>query len=166
MNDQTQNLTENTPSGMALRLVGGWLCLDFANTVGERNLDTGTLRNEHLNTFDDLVVWGGYTDILTDEQVQHLLDEAARRPTEAEAALHHAKSLRDAIFDIFSAPLYDNPIPAPSLEILNTNLSEVMIHSRLIEEHEGHFVWGWQEDKTALDRVLWDVVRSAADLLT
>ena len=149
-----------------LRLIGGWLCLDFANTIGPYDPETGTIRGEHLHNYADLVLWGQIAGILSESETRYLLDLGEQQPTDAEVILQRAKALRETIYNIFSAPHYSRLIRPDSLEFLNKTLAEVMPHARIIEEHEGQFVWGWATNEIALDRVLWDVARSAADLLT
>ncbi len=62
----------------------GRLCLDYANTVEWHASDHP---GEHLNHYSDLVDWAAQVGILSAAEAQSLLEEAARRPAEAAAAL-------------------------------------------------------------------------------
>ena len=83
-----------------LKLLGGRLSLDFANTADWHASDHPV---ESLTSYSALVVWSQQVGILTDHQAQHLLKEAARRPEDATAVLGRAIALREAIYRIFSA---------------------------------------------------------------
>jgi hypothetical protein len=67
-----------------LELVGGWLCLGFANTVSPR---IEALVREYLTRYGDLVAWSQHAGILMDNEAEILLRNAVRRPDLAQAAL-------------------------------------------------------------------------------
>lgn len=142
-------------------LSGGRLCLDFANTVGNH---AGTSPNEHLNSYADLVSWGCQAGTLTYEEAEHLLQQAAQSPQEAHAVLTRAITLREAIYRIFSQIAAGQPPPHEDLDLLNAALSEVLPHLRIVWAN-GRFTWGWAGEHNALDRMLWPVIRDAAELL-
>lgn len=172
--------------------VGGNLCLDFANTTGWRGADK---RSEHLCQYADLVAWGRQAGILTAEQAGRLSAEAGCRPDEAAVVLAKAIALRETVFRIFAALGEQLPaglgeagaaggrLPASlggaeargaaatrtvapaDLAALNAGLTRAMAHARIADSGDG-FVWDWDPDPTALDRMLWPVARAAADLLT
>jgi hypothetical protein len=83
-----------------LELVGGWLCLDFVNTVSTR---IEALQHEYLTCYEDLVAWGQHVLILTDDEVQSLLLAAARQPDLALAVLERTITLRETIYRILLA---------------------------------------------------------------
>lgn len=145
-----------------LELVGGRLCLDFANTVSTR---IEALRREYLTTYGELVAWSHHADILTDDEAKVLLSNAARRPDLADSTLERAIVLREMIYRIFSAIADQREPEGSDLAALNTVLHETF--SRLEVRWSGSgFEWAWVLDKDDFDRILWPIVRSAADLLT
>lgn len=148
-------------SPYVFELTGGRLCLDFANTVGNH---AGTSPNEHLRSYADLVSWGRQAGTLTREEAEHLLQQAAQYPQEAHAVLTRAIALREAIYRIFSRSAAGQPPPYDDLDLLNAALSEVLPHLRILWA-DGHFTWGWAGEQNALDRMLWPVIRDAAELL-
>ncbi|HEX2091777.1 MAG TPA: CGNR zinc finger domain-containing protein, partial [Longimicrobiaceae bacterium] len=75
-----------------------------------------------------------------------------------------AVELREAIYGIFSTLAGGGEAPQEELEILNRELSRAMSRAR-ITAAGGQCDWAWQ-DTGELDRVLWPVARSAAQLLT
>ncbi len=138
---------------------GGRLCLDFANTVGG-----GRSRpKEHLHHYGDLVAWGRQAGVLGDGDARHLTRLATQRPGDAARTLADAIALREALYRIFSS-VTDGPAAAADLEALNAALSRALIHLRIVPGSR-RFEWTWAAEKDALDRMLWPVVRSAADLL-
>lgn len=145
-----------------LKLIGGELCLDFANTVDWHASDHP---REFLTSYADLVAWGQHVGILTAQEAEGLLREASRRPAEAEAALARAIALREAIYRIFSAVVTGARPAASDLDILNAALREALAHMRIDPTPDG-FAWAWAEAEAALARVLWPVARSAGELLT
>lgn len=158
----------------------GWLCLDFCNTVGGRHAvevsslklkthqalaDTGQLSTrDDLRSYSDLVEWGRQAGLLDQAAGERLIAEATARPDDAAGTLAQAVALREALYRLFSALADDQPPPAGDLATLNAALPTALAQQRLVY-HEHHLEWGWEERLT-LDRLLWPVVRSAADLLT
>lgn len=143
-------------------LTGGRLCLDFANSLSDR--PSGHPR-EHLGSYADLVAWGRQARAIGPEEAHRLRRRAARRPAEAEAALRHAIALRETIYHMFLALASGRPPVASDLERLNSALPRALGRLRLAPRPDG-FEWEWAPDERGLDRVLWPVIRSAAELLT
>jgi predicted RNA-binding Zn ribbon-like protein len=145
-----------------LELVGGRLCLDFANTVSTR---IEALCCEYLTSYRELVAWGQHVDILTDAAAQALSLEAACHPELAAAALGRAIAVRETIYRIFSASADGQRPESVDVSALNATLKEAL--SRLqVSPTAGGFGWTWVVNENDLDRILWPVVHSAADLLT
>jgi len=143
-------------------MLGGQLCLDFANTVGAR--DGGVMR-DHIRDYADLVLWSKQAGALDERTVQNLLEEAEEFPAEANEVLIRAVALREAIYQIFSA-LSAGQQPRPQdLVTLNAELSQAMSRARIVHTSEG-FEWDWMGGEFEMERVLWPIARSAADLLT
>ena len=143
-------------------LSGGQLALDFANTVEDR---PAAQPDDRLRRYGDLVAWARQAGLLTDDRARALLRRGAARPAEAMAVLPRAVALREAIYRIFLA-VGGGGEPAPAdLAALNGALADALARARLVPAEGGAgFAWGWADDD-ALDRMLWPVVRAAADLL-
>lgn len=144
-----------------LHLGEGWLCLEFANTVEWRGRDRP---EDRLNDFTNLVAWARKVGLLTEAEARELDGEAARRPEEAYRAHGGAVELREAIYRIFSAVASQDAPPAEDLECLNAVLSQALAHLQ-VARAAGGFAWEWSGGN-ALDRLLWPIARSAAELLT
>jgi predicted RNA-binding Zn ribbon-like protein len=140
-------------------LDGGRLCLDFANTLSQRN-------GEHLASYAALLAFARQAGLLSQAEADRLLRQAERQPREAEALLRRAHSLRSALYAIFSAVAAGRAPSEADLEVFNAGLATALSHARLAPAEDG-FVWEWAGGRAAgLEAPLWEVVRSAADLLT
>lgn len=139
---------------------GGALCLDFANTWGDRS-DAG---KDRLTGYDVLLRWAVGGGELSEAERAELEVTARRSDDEATAAMAEAIAVREAIFRICDAVAGDVTPAAADLEVLNEVLESVP-QQRLCcggaccEKR-------WPDGPTNLRRVLWPVIRSAADLLT
>ncbi len=148
--------------GLAFKFTGGFLCLDFANTLRHRLTAQPA---ELLTSYSDLVSWGRAAGVLEEREGRQLLREAARRPEQAQTVLVRAVALREAIHRIFSAAAGGHRPGREDLTALNATLGEAMGVLRLVPKG-ADFDWGWAADEPVLERPLWPVVRSAAALLT
>ena len=145
-----------------LELIGGEVCLDFTNTVGNHNTDEP---HEHLPSYAALVAWSEHAGVLPARASRRLLQEAVRRPAEAQATFERALALRETLYRIFSAISAESKPKASDVELLNQNLAEALSHERIVMA-ENAFRWDWARAEDALDQMLWPIARSAANLLT
>jgi predicted RNA-binding Zn ribbon-like protein len=156
---------ESTPTPWAERPVheveqiGGELCLDFTNTVG------GSRENpkERLNRYEDLVQWSIQAGAIEPDEGETLLARAAKEAEDADRVLSRARDLREAIYRIFAAIAENEDPRGDDLARLNEELERGQAHLRVTPVDEGFdylFVNGAE-----LDRPLWPIARSAADLL-
>jgi predicted RNA-binding Zn ribbon-like protein len=142
-------------------LTGGSPCLDLVNTVSRR--PTGR-PEDHLRRYSDLVAWAEQSRLLTAGEALRLRRDAARRPGPASRALERARSLREALYALFSSVAADRRPPPDALAALNTALGPSLAQLRLEPSTRG-FTWRFAHSDS-LDRILWPVVRSAAELVT
>jgi predicted RNA-binding Zn ribbon-like protein len=144
-----------------LDLLGGRTSLEFANTADWHASDEPV---EYLTSYEALVAWGRHAGVLSDHRAEQLLAEARHRPTEAAAVHERAVALREAIYRVFAAISAGLGVEEDDLAILNAELARALAHARIVASEEG-YAWDWTGEEGALDRVLWAVVRDAADLL-
>lgn len=142
--------------------LGHALCLDFARTRKRRPTQHP---QELLKSYADLVSWGQAAHAISPSQGQHLLHEAVQHPAESLFVLQQAIEVREAIYRIFEAIAEHEPLDDAAMSILNNALAQTMTHARIVRTSSG-FSWEWEQDERAMERVLWPIVRSAADLLT
>jgi predicted RNA-binding Zn ribbon-like protein len=159
---QGKLMTELKPYPSNPDLIGGRVCLVFANTVGGNRQ---IYKREYLNNYADLVSWSRHAGLLTDSEAQQLLAEATQHPAEAAAIFERAIILRETIYRIFSAIAADKIPTAADLNVLNEALAKALAHLRVTPGKTG-FTWTWHNEPGALDTMLWPIVRSAGELLT
>jgi predicted RNA-binding Zn ribbon-like protein len=119
---------------------------------------------EGLAGYADLVAFGLQSGALDAAAAGELLQEATRSPEAAHVVWERALVLREALFEVFSALAAGGAPPAASLEAFNRELPEALAHLRIEVTPEG-CRWRWENQDGGLARVLWPVLRSAADLL-
>ncbi len=155
-------MSETEKRAATLDLSAGRLCLNFANTM---DWHRSAQPVEYLTDYRELVAWSEHAGILTPDAARRLLGEAARRPAEAEAVLARAVTLREAIYRLFSAVAAGLPPAAADLALFNAALPEALAHLQIAPTGEG-FGWQWVGGEERLDRMLWPILWSAAELLT
>src|SRR5262249_48601693 len=137
------------------------LCLDFTNTV---NWHASAHPVEELPAYSDLVAWAAGVGLLTEQEAQRMKRLAARRPEEAQAVLQRAHRLREAIYRLLSATAHGRAANTADLETINSELPLALAQARLAPAAAGYALH-WRAAPDALDRMLWPVAYSAADLL-
>ena len=155
-------MVQNEIQVVTFDISAGQLSLDFANTLDERS---SASPYEYLNSYYDLVAWSQQAQTITASEAEQLREQAERHPADASRVLQEAIVLREALFRIFSAVAEGESPEDEDLNILNSALSEAMCHVHIVPQ-TGGFQWDWTANPENLDRVLWPVVRAAADLLT
>ncbi|MGE5204543.1 MAG: CGNR zinc finger domain-containing protein [Chlamydiota bacterium] len=138
------------------------LCVRFVNTVDWR--DDASQRVDKLGNYSGLVHWAREAGAIEPATANKLLQEAHRSPAAANGAFVHAISVREALAGILAAAANQRQAAAADLQRFNAALAESGRHLRLASA-QGRFHSTWDSDDR-LERLLWPVVRSAADLLT
>jgi predicted RNA-binding Zn ribbon-like protein len=145
----------------AFDLSGGRLCLDFANTVGDRGTDQPS---EHLGSYGDFIAWAEQAGATTARAARGLLRTATARPARARQVLADAIRLREALYRVFAAVASGRTPRAPDLAIVNAALPAAFERSRLVPS-QGGFTLAADVGDGDLAAPLTPVVRSAVDLL-
>ncbi len=154
--------TATHPGEPVFELSGGAPCLDFANTLDERGRASP---RERLRRYADLVAWSRQAGLVDAAAAAALVAQGERRPDEARQVLARGIVLREAIFRLFAAAAAEDRWAAADLAALNLALPRALEHLEVAPAAAG-FGWRWRVADGDLDRMLWPVVRSAAELLT
>jgi len=125
----------------------------------------GSRPHDYLVDYSDLVQWSLHVGLLTVDEAECLLEEAARRPTEATMTFGRTIALREAMYRVFSAVAHSTVPETTDLETVKDAFVEAMAHAQLVSTLHG-YKWDWAESKNALDQMLRPVVYSAVELLT
>lgn len=142
------------------RLIGGELCLDFANTL---NGHTRSDPHEYLHDCRDLLLWGRHAGVLTEQAADVLLREATLHPEQAQSAYRSGLELRETIFCIFSSLSHNGRVEPRDRQRLNAAWQAGRSHLRLVQA-AGGFSLDW-DDEPCLERVARLAVDSAVNLL-
>ena len=157
-----------------MKLVGGRLCLDFINTVDGRKSDSPRRESHSVNSqlvgdklveYSDLVEWSRHSGIVTATEAERLIQASKRNAGEARDVLDRAITLREALYCILKAVMTGRRPQRVDLETVNDEVLEARAHERLTHGPHG-FTWEWVGGEAALDRMLWSIVHSGAELFT
>ena len=144
-----------------MRLVGGNLALDFVNTrVGP---PAGSLDDDVLTGYPELVAWGVYAGALAEAETARLRRLSRDDPDGAHATFTRALRTRDYLDEVFRSLAAGRSPSAPALTRLRDDEADALTHARL--EHGSVFGWTWRHDHT-LAQPLRPVVHAAVQLLT
>jgi predicted RNA-binding Zn ribbon-like protein len=144
------------------RLLGGRLCLLFANTV-EAPISASPL--DFLGNYPDLARWGWHAGVLEEAELERLTEAAARDPGGAAAVFRRALGLRDAVDRLFRAVARSTTPDERDLALVWREYAAAVANGWLLPADDG-FAWSWEGAPVDLGRPLWPVARSAVELLT
>lgn len=152
-----------TPLPALPALVGGHLCLDFANTVGPRRPHPGEMQNDYVPGYIELVTWGVHAGLITAAQRRHLVAQAESNPRAARVISRQARQLREAIYETVAAVATGETPTSQALSVIQRDYIAALRHAQLRTSHD-RILWWWPE-RGPLDHMLWPIARSATDLL-
>ena len=142
--------------------IGGALCLDFTNTVGNhRSLDPA----DKLNRFEDLVRWCAEAGILQLADQRDILKRGALRPGAAARLLKVAVEFRESLYRIFVAVTLKKPPEESDIKILNHVLAQTPM---ILEVQRQNHSFSCVRTSSMLDeaKLLGPIAWSASELLT
>jgi len=149
-----------------LPLLGGHLCLDFANTLEWR----GTERErDWLTGYEALVSWASRAGAVDRQEAEALRAYADWAPGTAAEVAEQARRLRAAVYRVASACAAGETPEAADLDDLNRRLAPLLAETRLNAKTgatPAGLVPAWGGASDDLTRVLWPVARSAFELLS
>lgn len=140
---------------------GDSLCLDFINTVSWRG---SPQQSDFLKDYARLVSWAEMMEILGNGEAGQLIEIAARQPQQAGAVLGRAIALREALYRIFSAFIKGNTPAEEDVALLNREV-HLAWQKRSLTYTPAGMRLAWEGGAETLERILWPVAQSAADLL-
>ena len=155
-------------SASKINLIGGRLCLDFVNSMGARRTGPAgemVIREEKLNDYFDLVAWAHHAGAITEAEAKALTKEALQHPSDAARILRIGLRLREALFSVLKHIVAGQTTDRNDLAVLNEEL-QIAQGPRQIAATAKGFEWTWNTSRPALDKILWLVSESAAELLT
>src|SRR6266480_2623018 len=145
-----------------IELSGGALALDFANTVGGTHVRP---THDHLRSYGDIASFAVLAGGLPPRIAKRLAERAERDPRRAAAVYELGIALRESIWAVFSALASGESPRDADLDLIADAAADGAARSRLVYDMAG-VSWSLPVDSDELDRPLWEIARSAADLLT
>ena len=145
-----------------IELSGGALALDFANTVGGTH-DRPT--HDHLRGYGDIARFAVLAGGLQPSVAKRLAQGAERDPRRAAAVYELGIKLREAIWAVFSALASGESPRDVDLDLIADAAAAGRARSRLVYDRTG-VGWSLAPDADELERPLWGIAESAAEILT
>lgn len=145
-----------------LPLDGGWLCLDFINTVHDYTEDDPF---DYLNSYANLLDWSEKVELLESSERKELESYALKNQEQADNTLVYLIEVREVLYEFFFA-IAQNKIPDEDAQAnFNTILAETMSHLQLKVVQPTDVQPQWKQ-RNNLKYPLHPIVKSAYDLLT
>lgn len=145
-----------------LPLDGGWLCLNFINTVHDRTAEEPF---EYLSSYNDLLDWSVKLELLSTSEHEVLKKTTQNIPDKADELLHEILEVREVLYGFFEAIAQNRPPEEHLQSAFNQLLGEAMSHLTLQvigEDLSVHQKW---INKSELEYPLHPILKSAYDLL-
>jgi predicted RNA-binding Zn ribbon-like protein len=145
-----------------IELSGGALALDFANTIGGTHVRP---THDHLRSYGDIARFAVLAGDLQPSLAKRLDQRADQDPRRAAAVYELGIALRESIWAVFSALASGESPREEDLALIGDAAAAGAARSRLVYDKDG-VGWSLPADSDELERPLWGIARSAADLLT
>ena len=142
-----------------LEIVGGALCLDFANTINSRRKP----EYDYLQQYSDLAEWAGKAGMLSPAKRKRLLTLAEQDSKSAEAVLLKALRIRELLYRLFSKNARPSGSNREDIGVFVKFYADAMSHSIFVRK-DNYFAADWLADES-LDAALWPILYSAGQLL-
>lgn len=134
--------------------------LAFVNTLSARPTAAPL---ERLVSYDALVEWAREQHVIPAAAADRLIAEARRHPHQAANVLSRAKEFREALNGLAESIDKKRQPAAAVLNTISDYLAAAYANGRLVP-HDGGLQWVASADD-ALERVLWEIGRSAGRLV-
>jgi predicted RNA-binding Zn ribbon-like protein len=150
---------ESTRTLEILELVGGALCLDFANTVNSRV----HMEHDYLIQYSDLVGWASKVGLLSPTETNRIQKRARQNEDGAKDAFAKALRTRELLYRLFSSAAGGSEPDQKDRETFVSAYSEAISHGQLIK-NDNHYSTTWNVGET-FDALLWPIIYSTGELL-
>lgn len=153
---------DQRPREFRFDLSGGHLALDFANSISRRDSPEKTV--EHLNSYHDLISFAQQTGTVSSPQAEMLERQAESHSRSAAERLRTFIMLREAIFRVFLSLANGKPASSQDVVLIDNAATDALRHRHIVHAN-GDYEWQWNDDPR-LERIIWPIAQSAAELLT
>ncbi|MBV7530120.1 CGNR zinc finger domain-containing protein [Chitinophaga sp. sic0106] len=145
-----------------LRLNGGVLCLDFCNTVSNRNKPEP---GDYLAGFRDITVWYDHIKGMPAKSIQTLERIARDYPAKAAQVFDKSIQLRELLYRLFGTIAKNKQPDQADLTTLTGYISDAYMNMALSWDKQSKVV-APDFNAPALEQVIWRIADSALELLS
>jgi predicted RNA-binding Zn ribbon-like protein len=143
------------------RVLGGVLCLDFANTIDGRLSDNP---EEFIDEYEDLVGWAFHVGVVEDREREGLVNKARSPGSEGAALYERGLQLRQAVYCAFRAMARSEAPDSRDLSRVGHEYAAGLGWARLVRR-DANWAWSWNSNDE-MSHPLWAVAASAVELLS
>ena len=153
------------------KFIGGRLCLDFVNSVGERKeleekpYPENIIVKDKLENFNDFITWGKDIGIITKAERKYFLNLNSSEKKETEITFKRAVELRESLFKIIYNVINNKEPDKKMIQILNREYSSANENRKLIYMNN-KIEWQFSKDPLKPDYLIWVIAESAVKLLS
>lgn len=145
-----------------IRLDGGMLCLDFVNTISNRNKP---VLLDYLIGMKELLEWYNRMDIIS-AKMSHTLERLAKGyPQKAAIVFDKCIVLRELMLRLFTAAIHRKAPDPSDLQLFNTYVADTYTNIEVSWKpslRQGELLF----NAPALEQLIWWLVKSALELYT
>ena len=153
------------------KFIGGRLCLDFVNSVGERKeleekpYPENIIVKDKLENFNDFITWGKEIGIITEAERKYLLNLNSSEKKETEITFKRAIELRESLFKIIYDVINNKEPDEKMIQILNREYS-IANENRILVYMNNKIEWQFSKDPLKPDYLIWVIAESVVKLLS
>ncbi|MVO14477.1 CGNR zinc finger domain-containing protein [Parasedimentitalea huanghaiensis] len=156
------SIATNHPSDREFTLIGGVLCLDFANTCSGRE---GAFYEERILTLSNLIAWSLQSECL--DWAENKIENAVNGLNQRQSAslVRTARSIRDNIYAVMSAISSNETPSADRLKALQDHYVACLRVARFsVQASDG--CWDWRESSVLGAAIFGPILQSFFEYLS
>lgn len=145
-----------------LPLDGGWLCLDFINTVGNRIVKPTRC---YLPDNNEILKWAKRVNIFSSKEVSEIKGKNSEYPDMAEKDHKKVINMRETLYKMFSSIANDLSPSGSILKQFNKYLSETFDNLKVVVNKNRVVTEDWRKENTGMHQFQSMIIKSAYELL-
>ncbi|MBK0379849.1 CGNR zinc finger domain-containing protein [Mucilaginibacter segetis] len=141
--------------------IGGFLCLDFINTVQTRKKEMPT---EYLRDYSEYLIWCYEMELLTYNELRETkLNEYCYAGT-VKCCYKRIIDAREMLYRLFSLLAKGKPVAERVMQQFNAWVKEALTQTYFVSDKAGIRL-AWNNPEAEFERQFWMIIKSAYDLL-
>ncbi|ELR70350.1 Hypothetical protein C900_04035 [Fulvivirga imtechensis AK7] len=143
-----------------ISLHGGWLCLDFINTVHDWTVDQPY---DYLSSYEAVLKWSKRLKVLPEDDINALREKYEQDREAGEQVLDQMNKARKVLHELFLVVIRNSPIAEDIKKQFNKLLGSALSNLQIMVD--GSILPQEYWDGMDLEKPLYPVMKSAYDLL-